>query len=164
MPLCPPQRSACRPPSRLVLAVLAVALLSLAGCDLVDKARMKFVGITVSNPEPETAEWVLGEVLQAGMEPDEEKGWERFQNVLHSDERSLAALQGWRQFGWPRIRKQAHLYVNDAGQFVLRDFREQQNDGIDFFLQGEGRELPTPCSVYRDKANNTLWRVKRCSL
>ena len=146
----------------LLAAALFVVLLG--GCEAVDKARMKLLGVTVSDPEPETAEWVLREALLAGIEPEEEKGWERFQKVLHSQERTVAALNSWRQFGWPRIRKQAKNYLDDDGRFVLRDFRTLQNDGIDSFLDNHTRELPTPCSVYMDYDNNKLWRIKRCSL
>lgn len=147
-----------------IALVSSLALGMLGGCEVVDKARMKLLGVKVTNPEPETAEWVLREVLLAGKEPDEEKGWQRFQKVLHSQERTNNALKGWQQFGWPRIRRQAHLYLDETGTFVLRDFRTLQNDGIDFFLENRDRDLPTPCSVYLDFANNKQWRVKRCSL
>lgn len=151
---------------RLLKAILIVTLafVALSGCEILDKARMKLVGITVANPEPETAEWVLREVLMAAKDPDEEKGWERFQKMLHSQERTTNGLKGWQQFGWPRIRKQAHLYLDEQNRFILRDFRTLQNDGIDFFLENRERDLPTPCSVYLDFANNKHWRVKRCSL
>ncbi len=145
---------------------VAVALLlaSLAGCEVVDKARMKLLGVTVSNPEPETAEWVIREALLAAKDKDEERGWQRFQKVLHSQERTTNALKGWQQFGWPRLRRQVGLYLDDQDRFVLRDFRTMQNDGIDFFLENRERDLPTPCSVYLDFANNKHWRIKRCSL
>jgi hypothetical protein len=150
------------PPVLLVL--VCTAFVGLLGCEAVDKARMKLVGVTVDHPEAETAEWVLAEALQAAVDPDAEKGWERFQQVLHSQERTPAALASWQQFGWPRLRKQARHYLDEEGRFVLRDFRNQQNEGIDFFLENRTRELPTPCSVYLDYANNKLWRIKRCSL
>ncbi len=144
---------------------LALALLTMAaGCEVVDKARMKLLGVTVENPEPETAEWVIREVLMAAKDPDAEKGWERFQKMLHSQERTNNALRGWQQFGWPRLKRQAHLYLDEQNRYVLRDFKVMQNDGIDFFLENRERDLPTPCAVYLDYANNKHWRVKRCSL
>lgn len=149
---------------RLVVVGFVASVGLLLGCEAVDKARMKLVGVTVDQPEAETAEWVLAEALHAAMEPDADKGWERFQKVLHSQERTPSALAGWQQFGWPRMRKQAKNYLDEDGRFVLRDFRNQQNEGIDFFLENRTRELPTPCSVYLDYANNKLWRIKRCSL
>jgi hypothetical protein len=141
-----------------------VLLATLASCEIVDKARMKLLGVTVSNPEPETAEWVIREALMAAKDKDEERGWERFQKVLHSQERTNNALKGWQQFGWPRLRRQVSLYLDDQDRFVLRDFRTMQNDGIDFFIENRERDLPTPCSVYLDFANNKHWRIKRCSL
>lgn len=143
---------------------LGLMLLGGAGCATFDKARMKLLGVTVDKPEPETAEWVIKEVLLAAKDPDEERGWEKFQKLLHSQERSTNALKGWQQFGWPRMRRQAHLYLDEHDRFVLRDFKEMQNDGIDFFLENRERDLPTPCAVYLDFANNKHWRVKRCSL
>lgn len=146
------------------LAAGLALLFAIGGCEVVDKARMKVLGVTVENPEPETAEWVLREVLMAAKDPDAEKGWERFQKMLHSQERTNNALRGWQQFGWPRIKRQAHLYLDDQNRYVLRDFKVMQNDGIDFFLENRERDLPTPCAVYLDYANNKHWRVKRCSL
>lgn len=151
--------------ARLPLAFAALCVLvSLAGCETFDKARMKLLGVTVENPEPETAEWVILQVLLAAKDPDEERGWEKFQKLLHSQERTNNALKGWQQFGWPRMRRQAKLYLDEHDRIVLRDFKVMQNDGIDFFLENKERDLPTPCSVYLDFANNKHWRVKRCSL
>ncbi len=152
--------------SQLILAACATlaVLTGATGCETFDKARMKLLGITVDKPEPETAEWVIKEVLLAAKDPDEARGWDKFQKLLHSQERSTNALKGWQQFGWPRMRRQAHLYLDEHDRLVLRDFKVMQNDGIDFFLENRERDLPTPCAVYLDFANNKHWRVKRCSL
>lgn len=144
--------------------LLACALVfSCTACETIDKARMKLFGITVTNPESETAEWVLREALYAAADKDEEKGWERLQKVLHSDQRTTNALRGWHEHNWPRMRKQAHLYLDDQGTFILRDFKVQQNGGVDYFVENRHRDMPTPCAVYIDPANNGLWRIKRCS-
>lgn len=162
LPRAVPRRT---PMARLaVVLALVLAPLSLSACEAVDRARMKLVGVVVDQPEVESAEWVIKEALHAAAEPDAEKGWERFQKILHSNERTTNALNGWRQFGWPRMRRQAKLYLDEQGRFTLRDFKVQQNEGIDFFIESKVRELPTPCSVYIDHANNKLWRIKRCSL
>lgn len=145
-------------------ALLTVLAVGLGGCETVDKARMKLFGVQVCNPEPETAEWVLREALLAASDKDEETGWARFQKVLHSAERSPNALRGWREGSWKRMRNQHALYLDDNECFTLRDFKLQQNDGIDFFVENRHRDLPTPCAVYLDHNNNKLWRVKRCSL
>lgn len=156
-----------RPPlaQRLArIAALVGALAALPACETIDKARMKLIGVTVDQPAPETAEWVLKEVLMAAKDPDEERGWERFQKLLHSQERTTNSLRNWQQFGWPRMRRQANLYLDEHDRFVLRDFKIMQNDGIDYYLENRQRDLPTPCSVYLDFANNKHWRIKRCSL
>ena len=54
-------------------AALALALLLLLGaCDsirtTIDKVRLKTIGITVSDPDPETAEWVLMNAIEAARE------------------------------------------------------------------------------------------------
>jgi len=135
-----------------------------SGCETIDKARMKLFGVTVDNPERETAEWVLKEALHAAADSDEERGWAKFQTLLHSSERSPNALRGWQSHGWQRMRKQAKLYLDDQGRFTLRDFKPQTNEGIDFFVENRYRDMPTPCAVYIDRANGELWRIKRCSL
>lgn len=139
-------------------------MLASAGCETLDKARMKVLGITVCNPEPESAEWVLREALMAAAEKDEDKGWGRFQKILHTQERSTNALKGWLAGSFSRMRRQHHLYLDEQGCFVLRDFRTLSNEGIDYFVGNRFRDLPTPCSVYIDRDNNNLWRIKRCSL
>jgi hypothetical protein len=151
---------------RLALLLIVVATSSsLISCESVDKARMKLFGIKVCSPEPETAEWVINEVVQAAKDTDEERGWVRLQKVLHSSERTPNALRGWQDGNWPRMRKQVSNYLDDQGCFTLRDFRTQQGDrGIDFFVENRQRDMPTPCAVYQDENNNRLWRVKRCSL
>lgn len=145
-------------------ALLLGAALLLGGCEAVDRVRMKLIGITVDQPEPETAEWVLKQALLAASDKDEQRGWDNFQKMLHSSERTTNALRGWYQGNWPRMRKQAPLYLDSEGRFVLRDLRVQQNEGVDFFVESKIRDLPTPCSVYIDHNNNNVWRIKRCSL
>ncbi len=142
-----------------------LAMTALAGCDTIDKARMRLFGVRVCAPEDESAEWVIAQALRAANDPDEERGWLAFQKVLHSSERTPAALRAWREGSWSRMRRQANLYLDDGKCFNLVDFREMQGEvGYDYFVANRQRELPTPCSVYLDANNNNLWRIKRCSL
>ncbi len=141
------------------------ALPLLSGCDTIDKARMRLFGVHVCAPEDESAEWVIAQALRAASDPDEERGWLAFQKVLHSSERTPAALRAWQEGSWSRMRRQAHLYLDESKCFQLVDFREMQGEvGYDYFVANRERELPTPCSVYLDANNNNLWRIKRCSL
>jgi hypothetical protein len=154
-----------RPASLVRLLLFACLALGLGGCETFDKARMKLVGVKVCNPDQGSAEWVLNEAVQSAKDSDEERGWARLQKVLHSSERSVNALKGWHEGNWPRMRRQVKHYLDDKGCFTLRDFRTQQGDaGIDFFMENDERDLPTPCAVYIDADNNKQWRIKRCSM
>ena len=145
------------------LSFLLVA--GLCACDTVDKARMRIFGVHVCAPAEETAEWVIAQALAAASDPDEEHGWSAFQKMLHSSERTPAALRSWREGSWARMRRQAGLYLDSSKCFNLVDFREMQGEvGFDYFVANRQREMPTPCSVYLDPNNNNLWRIKRCSL
>ena len=149
--------------SACVFLLFAFALLP--ACDTIDKTRMRIFGIHVCAPEDETAEWVLAQALAAASDPDEERGWLAFQKLLHSSERTPAALRSWREGNWSRMRRQTNLYLDADKCFNLVDFREMQGEvGYDYFVANRQREMPTPCSVYTDPNNNNLWRIKRCSL
>ncbi len=155
-----------------LIAGLAILATALGGCEpilkTVDKARMKLFGIRVTDPEPESAEWVLLQVLQAALEKDEEVGWERFQKVLHSSERTTQGLQNWHEMGWKRIRKQADDYLDDDGSFKIVDFKDIMSSteevvGLEFYVESVKKEMPTPCAVYIDEEAAGHWRVRRCS-
>lgn len=163
-------RRSSAPPVRrrgLLAAALALGLLcglALSGCKTVDKIRMKTLGVMVCEPAEETAEWVIMEALLAGKTDSREKGWERLQAVLHTSERSPAALRSWNEMVYPRLRRQADHYLDGDGCFRLVNFREMQNGGIDFYVESHRKEMPTPCSVYADGGQGGRWRIKRCSL
>lgn len=158
----------------LLRAALAIALLvGVGGCDIVgktvDKARMKIFGIVVTNPDPESAEWVIKQAIEAAMDSNEETGWERFQQTLHSEERTPNALRGWYEGGWKRMRRQAKDYVDPDGSFKIVDFKEIMASaggiaGYEFYLESHRKEMPTPCAVYTDDDNGGKWRIRRCSL
>ena len=149
----------------LAFCISFVAVTALSSCDTIDKTRMRIFGVHVCAPEEETAEWVIAQALNAASDPDEDRGWTAFQKLLHSSERTPAALRSWREGSWSRMRRQVNLYLDSAKCFNLVDFREMQGEvGYDYFVANRQREMPTPCSVYTDANNNNLWRIKRCSL
>jgi hypothetical protein len=156
-----------------VLAAFAALALSLGGCEALqetaDKARMKLFGVTVTDPEPGSAEWVLKEVVESALDKDEERGWERFQVVLHSEERTPNALRSWYDHAWKRMRRQMPDYVNEDRSFKIVDFKKMLLNkgglaGYEFFIESHKKEMPTPCSIYIDEAAGGEWRVRRCSL
>jgi hypothetical protein len=149
----------------LAFCLSLLAVVGFGGCDSLDKTRLRIFGLHVCAPEEETAEWVLSQALHAAADPDEERGWAAFQKLLHSSERTPAALRSWREGNWSRMRRQVNLYLDSSKCFNLVDFREMQGEvGYDYFVANKQRDLPTPCSVYTDANNNNLWRIKRCSL
>ncbi len=154
-----------RLPVQVVAFLLAFACVAASGCDTIDKTRMRIFGLHICAPEEETAEWVIAQALAAAADTDEERGWLAFQKLLHSSERTPAALRSWREGNWSRMRRQVNLYLDSSKCFNLVDFREMQGEvGYDYFVANRQREMPTPCSVYLDPNNNNLWRIKRCSL
>ena len=150
---------------KLAFSSVILLLVFGVGCDTIDKTRMRIFGIHICAPEEETAEWVIAQALNAASDSDEERGWLAFQKLLHSSERTPAALRSWREGSWSRMRRQVNLYLDSGKCFNLVDFREMQGEvGYDYFVANRQREMPTPCSVYTDANNNNLWRIKRCSL
>ncbi len=156
------------------LAVLTLFFsLPLSGCDMVaetvDKIRVKVLGITVCEPERETAEWVLKRALDAATEKNADRGWERFQKMLHSSEQSPNALRGWYTMGWKRMRRQAKDYLDPDGCFKIVDFKKVMSSrqllvGVDYYIESHKKEMPTPCAVYIDEEKGGKWRIRRCSL
>lgn len=147
-----------------LLGLLLVGATS-GGCDLVQKQRMKMLGITVDSPDKESAEWVIQQAVIAGLEKDEEKGWEKFQTLLHTDQRTPGSLRGWKEGAWGRLHRQAKSYAkDDKGTIVLRDIHEMQNNALEIFVENAKSDMPTPCTVQQDKGQGGLWRITRCSL
>ena len=156
------RRHAAFPPLWPLVLALPVTL---TACDSVEKVRMRVLGLHVCAPPEESPQWVLARALAAANDPDEERGWADFQQLLHTSERSPAALRGWREGNWARMRRQSGLYLDAEKCFDLVDFREMQGDvGDEYYVANHARDLPTPCAVYLDPDNHNQWRIKRCSL
>jgi len=162
-----------RPAPLALSALLVVAFtLPLGGCEYIQKtivqARLKVLGITVCEPAKESAEWVLMKTLEAMNDKDTEEGWERFQVLLHSKERTINSLRGWRQMTWRRMRKQRDHYLDEDGCYKIVKLREITSSrgklqGLEYYVESKHKEMGTPCAVYKDKKNKKRWRIKRCS-
>ncbi|MCO4760071.1 MAG: hypothetical protein KC502_01090 [Myxococcales bacterium] len=156
------------------VALILVLSFGLAGCDAlkmtVDKVRMKLIGITVTDPERESAEWVLMQAIEAAADKNAERGWEKFQKVLHTSERSPNALRSWYTGAWPRMRRQVSDYdINGDGSFKIVNVKEMVKSsggtaGLEFYIVSRKKEMPTPCAVYLDENHDDKWRIRRCSL
>lgn len=156
-----------------IASVFLAAAVLLSGCEAIqetaDKARMKLFGVVVLDPPKGSAEWVLKEVVDSALDKNEERGWERFQVVLHSEERTPNALRSWYDHAWKRMRRQMPDYVEPDGSFKIVDFKKMMLNvgglaGYEFFIESRMKEMPTPCTVYIDEASGGEWRVRRCSL
>jgi len=147
----------------IVLLVVAVALA--AGACRTIKNKLG-ISETVTNPGEGTPERVVQDVLRAGLEKDAETGWKMFAKLLHSDQRTPAALQQWKAFNYPALRKKVELFVKDreAVSFGIERVDEEDDGSMTFFLTNSKSDMPTPCNVIKDKEANDEWRVKRCSL
>jgi len=156
------------------LAIVLLLALTFSACQsiklTIDKIRMKTIGITVIDPEPDSAEWVLMEALEAAKDDNAERGWERFQKVLHTSERSPNALRSWYTGAWPRMRRQADDYdINGDGSFKIVNVKDMVKSigglaGLEFYIVSRKKEMPTPCAVYLDEEHGDAWRIRRCSL
>lgn len=157
-----------------LFGMLMATLLLASGCDslksTLDKARMKLVGVTVTNPERESAEWVLKQAIEAARDKNAERGWEKFQKILHSSEQSPNALRGWYTGAWKRLGRQVEDYILEDGvSFKIVDYKEVMSStgqlvGLDYYIVSRKKEMPTPCAVYRDDEKGGKWRIRRCSL
>lgn len=151
--------------------MLVVGLgLALGGCQKVEDAWINVAGKKVSNPEKETEDWVLMEAMKAARNDNAERGWERFQKVLHTSERTPNALRGWYKDAWPRMRRQVSHYDFDGkGSFEIVGVKTMSGSdgsvtGREYRIKSSKKQMPTPCAVYIDAEQGGAWRIRRCSL
>lgn len=154
------------------IGLLALAMPLLSGCDYAEntitQARIKVLGITVCEADRESAEWVLMQTIKAMRAEDSEAGWEDFQKLLHTKERSVNSLRGWRQMTWRRMRKQRDHYLDADGCYKIVKLRKVESSrgdlqGLEFYIESKHKDMGTPCSVYKDDDAKGKWRIKRCS-
>ncbi|MGM0575809.1 MAG: hypothetical protein ACQEXJ_08790 [Myxococcota bacterium] len=151
----------------LALALLVAVPALVGGCDRVDKWLGCKWSTTVTSPEEGTPEWVVHEAVQAALEEDEAKGWERFRKLLHSSQLdSPASEQNWRTMNFSTFRRKVPLYLEDDNKAVFDIcYQEDQADGgRRLFVKNEKSEMPTPCKVMKDPEAGGAWRITMCSL
>ena len=146
-----------------VLAVLALAL-TLGACQFLKEK----VGIhtTISDPERGSAEAVLQDMLRAGLEKSQEKGWTRYKKLLHSDLKHAGSLKHLRENNYPSFRRKAKYYVTDEAtvSFEIVRIDERSDDKRTFYLYSTKTPDPTPCTLQKDPKSRDQWKIKRCSL
>jgi len=124
-------------------------------------------GDIVRTTKPRTPEHMIQQVLAAALEPDEEKGWQLFKSLLHTDELHPNGLITRRSMNFAASRRKVHLFIADKGDlpvFKVSRILDEGDGTLRFFVHNP-ESMPTPCTARVD-ANLTppAWRVGLCSL
>lgn len=148
------------------LVWIAALLLLAPGCRLV---RYKLgIGVTVERPDEGTPFALVQQVLAAGLEPEDDKAWERFVATLHSQERGgQGSMTTCRRTFWPSFRRKAAFLVEDKATLsftVLDERASEQGHYLKVFVKNKASELPTPINVKQDPLAGNAWRLAACSI
>jgi len=124
-------------------------------------------GDIVRTTKERTPEHMIQQVLVAALEPDEEKGWQLFKSLLHTDELHPNGLITRRSMNFAASRRKVHLFIADKGDlpvFKVSRILDEGDGTLRFFVHNP-ESMPTPCTARVD-ANLTppAWRVGLCSL
>jgi hypothetical protein len=124
-------------------------------------------GMVVRDTLPRTPERAIQDVLRAALEPDEEKGWEMFKALLHTDELLPNALITRRSMNFAASRRKVHLFLVEKAEvpvFKVARILDEGNDSLRFFVHNP-ESMPTPCVARIDRnLNPPAWRIGVCSL
>lgn len=124
-------------------------------------------GTVVRNPEPNSPEWLIQQVLVASMEPDFEKGWALFESLLADDQKIEKALISRKQLNYPASRRKVKLFLYEDPEkpyYKIERIVQEGPNQYRFFLNNNSPDsMPTPCEVRYDEAKKK-WGVGICSL
>ena len=121
----------------------------------------------VSDPDVDSPEWVVQQVIIAAMQEDESAGWDIFQPLLHSKQlKSSASERNWRNFNFQTTRRKYKLYLEDDSDPTYQiGYTEGDLDGgLSVYIRNEKSDMPTPCTVRPDAKQDNKWRITKCSL
>lgn len=140
----------------LVCACFLITV-SLDGCR---KLKTKIgLGELVEYPKEGTPEKVIQEVLKSAAMPEEE-GWQKFMTLLHSEEKLPTLLNNWRQFSYREIRKKVDYFVKDKSIFSFKIKDEKlEGENLKIFIENSMSDIPSPCTLRKDKAEGNAWKV-----
>jgi len=123
---------------------------------------------TVVNPDPGSAEAVVQELLAASIDENAERGWEAFQVLLHTQERSSrGAMSSCRKIYWPGFRRKAEFFLVDPSNTtydILEDRAGETDDYRKIFIRNIASDQATPIPLKRDRNHHDSWRIAACSL
>lgn len=147
----------------VVICIASTLLLACTGCQWI---REKFnLAYTVTDPEKESREWVIQQVLiAAGTEPFEE-AWLTYSQYLHSEEaNSPQAVKEWEQLRFPALRRKHVCYLRpDEGNPYAYEVKETvvvREDYYQLRVSCKTSDMPTPCHLVRDPEDGGKWRIR----
>lgn len=124
-------------------------------------------GMVVRETLPRTPERAVQDVLRASLEVDENKGWEMFKSLLHTDELLPNALITRRSMNYAASRRKVDLFLvekADMPVFKVARILDEGNDSLRFFVHNR-ESMPTPCTARIDhNLKPPQWKIGICSL
>lgn len=99
----------------------------------------------VSDPQPDSAEWVIWRAYQLALGPDDEAGFQAFA-ALFPPERNQREL---REMYWPRLRANVHKYIVEPGKpdYAICRSVAVENGRKYFIVTAEAKQMPPPITV-----------------
>lgn len=148
------------------LAFLALLVTTTTGCK--DIQRM-LPARTIENPDPDSPEYVVQQIIKAAMIDDFEQAWKAFRPWLHSQQLAQVSSElNWKQFNFSAMHRNVkRLYLDDPTKPIFKvDYKDEIKDDeeVKVFVVNKLSDMPTPVLLTRDPAANNQWRVRQCSL
>ena len=119
------------------------------------------IGYTVENPDPDSPEAVMQNVLKALTIRDPQKSWSRFLPLLHTHEHGGGYINTWRKMKFKHMRNVVNYYILDPSTYSFKVKRVQEGleDTLILYIASKKTDIPTPCKFKRDPHNGNAWRV-----
>ena len=139
---------------------LAAVVVLLVGCKWIGlKAGL---GYTVTEPEEESPEWVVQQVLKAAAIEPFSDAWAEYSKYLHSDETgSPISLGQWETLRFTALRRKHKCYLEDSAfSYTVMEELQLEEDYMQIRVKCKTSDVPTPCHLFKDKGNGGKWRVK----
>ncbi len=99
----------------------------------------------VSDPQPDTAEWMIWRAYQLALGADDEAGFQAFVALFPTD-RNQREL---REMYWPRLRANVHKYIVEPGKpdYTICRSVPVENGRKFFIVTAEAKQMPPPITV-----------------
>lgn len=148
-----------------IAGIVAIVFVAANGGEKKRDAPARLLPATeVDNPTEGTPEYVIQQILKAGMEKDTDVGWKEFRPWLHSEELdSSASEKNWREVKFESLARSVSRYLEDPSKPVYKiDYDEEMHGGRmhRWFLVNKYSDMPSPVVLKEDPKANGEWRVK----